>query len=589
MDRLRDTFDAASSRSSQTDRLFEPPGWDWSRTGDTGWWVRPDWSETLLGVDGLKLDEWKGTGRLTTVKTGPHRAVYRADLAQGSIYIKHFLVPDLRAMARQWFRRGKGRNEGRRAVRLRAIGVDTIDPIALGEQRKRSFLFENYLITQAIPETVPLDEFVERRLPGMPTERAAKVRQALAKGMAELTAHLHDAGFVHQDFHPGNLLVRFDSEDLPHFSLIDLDALRMTRRLSWRAARQNLALLNHYFWLRCSRSDRYRFLCHYIKARKTDIRKTRWFAPVIENSTRRWAERLWRRWGRRCQKKNKYFKTFRGKNVWAIASRDLNREVVKQTLADPINPLRQHGVVVLKESRTTTVAELTMPVCGEPKRVIYKRFKAKKTLEWLLNVLRPTRAWRAWQAAQHLSSRGISTPQNLAIFERTTPFLPIPLETFLITLKAEGSLTLAEYVLEIMPSLDAETRCRAIRSLTKALAQLLRMLHERSISDRDLKSANIMVEGDPTTEEPRLSLIDLVGVQLCHPIPRHRRLQNLARLEISLEAVPGRTRTDALRFLRTYLTWGLSSHNDWKSLWRDVVGVCDKKREKNRYRGRILS
>ncbi len=570
-------------------RLFEPPGWQWSRAGDTGWWVRPDWREVLLSEQGLKLAEWKRLGWLKVVKTGPHRAVYRVDLAEGSIYVKHFLVPDVRAMARQWFRRGKGRNEGRRAVKLAAIGVDTIDPIALGEQRKHSFLFENYLITQAIPETVPLDEFVERRLPLMADRRQSKVRQSLAVAMAELTAHLHDAGFVHQDFHPGNLLVRFDADDRPHLSLIDLDALRMMRRLSWRAARKNLALLNHYFWLRCSRADRYRFLRTYLEARKADPQRTRWFASTIEASTRRWAERLWRRWGKRCCGNNKYFKTFHTKQAWAIASRDLDRGIAKLALSDPMRLLNLPDTVILKESRTTTVAEVTMPVRDVPTRVIFKRFKSKKPLEWLLNLVRPTRAWRAWQAAQHLVSRGIPTPQNLAIIERTTSLIPIPLETFLITIKAEPAQTLSEYSLETMQTLSPEERRRAIRSITRGLARLLRVLHERSISDRDLKAANIMVQGDPTVDEAELSLIDLVGVQLCHPIPRHRRLQNLARLQLSLEAVPGRTRTDSLRFLRVYLAWGLSPHNDWKAFWRATSRVCDRKRERNRHRGRILS
>jgi Lipopolysaccharide kinase (Kdo/WaaP) family len=571
------------------ERLFVAPAWNWAQSGDTGWWVRPDWKDVLLRDRGLRLDEWKSLGRLTTVKTGPHRAVYRVDLAEGSIYVKHFLVPDVRAMARQWFRRGKGRNEGRRALKLRAIGVETIDPIALGEQRKRNFLFENYLITLAIPETVPLDEFLERRLPRMTAERASKVRQSLARAIAELTAHLHDAGFVHQDFHPGNLLVRFDEEDRPHLALIDLDALRTTRRVGWRTAMKNLALLNHYFWLRCSRADRFRFLRAYLSARGIDPGRARWFASSVEDSTRLWAERLWRRWGKRCCGKNKYFKTFRTQGAWSIASRALDRDVAKRLLADPIGPLGQPGTTILKESRTTTVAELTLSVRGQPTTVIYKRFKSKKPLEWLLNLLRPTRAWRAWQAAQHLVSRGIATPQNLAIIERTTPIIPVPLETFLVTIKAEDAVTLADYTADVLPRLPPEAQRRAIRSLTRSLAFLLRTLHERSISDRDLKAANIMIQGDPATGEARLSLIDLVGVQLLHPIPGHRRLQNLARLQVSLASVPGRTRTDSLRFLRSYLVWGLSPLNDWKGLWRRVARLCDRKRERNRHRGRMLS
>jgi tRNA A-37 threonylcarbamoyl transferase component Bud32 len=294
------------------ERLFEPPGWDWSQTGDVGWWVRPGWRSALLGPSGLRLEQWRRQGRLTTVKTGPHRVVYRVDLDEGSVYIKHFLVPGWRAKLRQWFRRGKGRNEGRRAVTLAAIGVPTITPIALGEQRKRKFLLENYLITPAIPATVPLDEFVERRLPELPGPRGARIRQRLAVALAELTARLHDAGLVHGDFHPGNVLVHLDDADRPALAMIDLDALRVRTALSWSGARDNLALLNHYFWLRCGRSDRQRFLRAYLDARRREPPDPAGFARGIEASTRAWAERLWRRWGRRCLGTNKYFKTYRG-------------------------------------------------------------------------------------------------------------------------------------------------------------------------------------------------------------------------------------------------------------------------------------
>ncbi len=128
----------------------------------------PTGPTALLDEDGrLRLDEWKRSGLLTTVKRGPHRVVYRADLAEGSVYVKHFLVPNFRAKARQWFRSGKGRNEGRRAAKLEAIGVPTITPVALGERRVRKLLMENFLVTKEIPDTLPLDEFVEHRLPLM--------------------------------------------------------------------------------------------------------------------------------------------------------------------------------------------------------------------------------------------------------------------------------------------------------------------------------------------------------------------------------------------------------------------------------------
>ena len=74
--------------------MFKPPDWQWRQTPDVGWWFRDGWGDILLGPDGLRLDEWREAGLLTTVKSGPHRIVYCVRLPEATIYIKHFLVPE---------------------------------------------------------------------------------------------------------------------------------------------------------------------------------------------------------------------------------------------------------------------------------------------------------------------------------------------------------------------------------------------------------------------------------------------------------------------------------------------------------------
>jgi serine/threonine protein kinase len=576
-------------------RMFKPPDWQWRQTPDVGWWFCDGWGEILLGPDGLRLDEWQAAGLLTTVKSGPHRIVYCVRLPEATIYIKHFLVPNRRAILRQWVRRGKGRNEGKRSVQLAAIGVPTITPVALGEQRKRKFLFENYLVTPAISDTIPLDEFVERRLPQWPEPERSCIRRKLARAVAVMTARLHNAGLLHHDFHPGNILLRANHAEEPELFMIDLDAMRKCRRVTWKLARQNLALLDHYFWLRSSRSDRYRFLKEYLRTRSEPPPRVDRFAKEIEDTTRLWAERLWRRWGRRCRSSNKYFQVFQGPHTRCVASRDLDPAQIERLLNDPDQPLEGPGAALLKSSRTTTVAETTMLVRGRPRAVIYKRFNRKKWLDPLLSAFRPSRAWRSWQAGQDLASRGIPTPQNLAFLSRRRSWKSDPLfwflphETYLITVKQDGALSLASYLRDVLPTLRPEERRARIRSLTGSLAVLIRSLHDRSISHRDLKASNILIDVSSGAGKEKLSLIDLVGVRLRHPLPWARRIQNLARLCLSLSSVPEQTRTDHLQFLRFYLAWGLSPRNDWKGLWRRIDRAIGAKRAKNLRRGRPLS
>jgi tRNA A-37 threonylcarbamoyl transferase component Bud32 len=576
--------------------MFKPPDWEWwSNGGEVGWWFRDGWGDELLGPEGLRLPEWREEGRVTTVKSGPHRIVYRVELPRGAIYIKHFLVPNWRATIRQWVRRGKGRNEGKRSQHLATIGVPTITPVALGEQRKRKFLFENYLVTLEITDTTPLDEFVERRLPEWPEPLRSRIRRKLARDMAVMTARLHNAGLLHYDFHPGNILVRFAAEFEPELVMIDLDALRKTRDVTWKLARQNLALLDHFFWLRSSRTDRHRFLRAYLENRSERPPDPRQFGRLIEDTTRTWAERLWRRWGRRCRSSNKYFEVYPGRNTWCVASRDLDSAEIYPLHDDPDRPFSAPGTVMLKDSRTTTVAETTMMVAGRPTAVIYKRFNRKKWLDPLLTLFRPSRAWRSWQAGQDLASRGIPTPRNLAFLARRRSFRSNPFfwflahETYLVTVKETDSVSLTTYVSDVLTGLPPEQRHARIRSLTGSLAVLIRSLHERSLSHRDLKASNILIKRDPIDGTDRLSLIDLVGVRLQHPLPWRRRIQNLARLCLSLSAVPDRTRTDALHFLRLYLPWGLSPLNDWKGIWRSIDAAIGTKRLRNQRRGRPLS
>ena len=99
--------------------VFQPPEWDWSKPpGEVGWWVRPEWREALIGP-----------GRAADRRVaGRREAGHDQDGAEprglsgrpgGRVGLRQaFPGAERRKKLRQWFRRGKGRNEAKRAAKL---------------------------------------------------------------------------------------------------------------------------------------------------------------------------------------------------------------------------------------------------------------------------------------------------------------------------------------------------------------------------------------------------------------------------------------------------------------------------------------
>jgi hypothetical protein len=135
------------------------------------------------------------------------------------------------------------------------------------------------------------------------------------------------------------------------------------------------------------------------------------------------------------------------------------------------------------------------------------------------------------------------------------------------------------------------------------VASLVRMMHERKVSHRDLKAPNLLVSpadwtlgyrGVSEVETPALAgrerawLVDLVGVRRHDKLERSRKVQNLARLNVSFISTGSLTRSDRLRFLRDYLGFGLFGREGWKRLWKEVEEATWAKVQRNRKVGRVL-
>ena len=548
----------------------------------------------VLGPGGPRLADWLTTGEAVIIKKAPHCSVYRVVLPNLDFHLKHYHPADARSRARSLLRASKAKSEAERTREAGARGVPTLEPLAVGESPEGS-----YLLTRTVRDALTLTAFLEEELPRLDGRRHARVRQRLAAALGRFLARMHDAGVVHDDLHPGNLLLRLGADDEVELYLIDLYAVRLGPPLDWPRSRDNLVILNRWFVLRSARSDRLRCWKAYQQARRLTVVAD---APNtirdLENRTLLSNLQFWRTKDHRCLGGNRWFRRVRSTVASGAAAADMDLAVLAPLLADPDEPFRRPGVVVLKDSPSSTVIEFDLPVGGVMRRVIYKRFAVTRWTDPWAALFRPAPALRSYVMGHGLRWRGLPTPRPLAVWHRRR--FGLLHEGYLLTEKAHNAVELPDYVAGLGRRPLAK-RQAALSDLINQAGRLLATLHARRLSHRDLKGANLLVNtvpwfvssrgavecGEPSTK-PQLWFIDLVGVRRRNQLTRGRRAQNLARLYASFHGRGLLTRTDLVRFLRAYL--GLAwSAPDWKEWYVAIAQAFQVKVRRNLRNSRPLS
>ena len=512
--------------------------------------------------DDLNLAAHLEAKRASIVKHGQHRTVYRVELASGIVFWKHCRLNGSRAWWREILRGPKAKLEFAKAVELADRGIATIEPLAWG-RFDQAWPKGSFLIARALEGTVPLDEHLLHSAGNTFAER-----KNLTRLLAAFVAKLHVAGVTHPDLHPGNLLVRKDASGLQFF-LIDVHDLELGQRLSPRARIQNLVLFNRWFQMRSTRTDRYRFWKAYANSQWN-----KGFARTVEQETDHSNAKLWSSRDTRCLRVNRHFRKERGAVASGYAVRELDPTFTKTLLEDPDRPFSNPDVVLLKDSRSATVCLLDVATSTGTLAMVYKRFRVTRWSDPLADLFRPSAALRSWSNGHAFLDRGLPTPRPWLMLHRKR--LGLTTVGYLLCARVENFQNLHD---------ATQTFDRLARwQLIETLARQIRLMHERGASHRDLKAANILV-----TASGDCQFIDLVGVRLQSNISRPLRIRNLTRLNASFVSSPHVTRSDRLRFLRTYLAWGLRGQAGWKEWWKQIALATEAKVQRNARKNRPLA
>src|SRR5262249_45806001 len=130
--------------------------------------------------------------------------------------------------------------------------------------------------------------------------------------------------------------------------------------------------------------------------------------------------------------------------VLGHAVRDLDAQALAKLVAEPDAPFCRPGALLLKDSRSSTVAEFDLPINGVLRRVIYKRFRLTNWSDPWLALVRRSPPARSWLYGHGLRERCLPTPRPLAVFHLRRCGLPA--EGYLLTEKVPDAVTLHDFV-----------------------------------------------------------------------------------------------------------------------------------------------
>jgi tRNA A-37 threonylcarbamoyl transferase component Bud32 len=413
------------------------------------------------------------------VKEAPAKRVSRHEAGGRVYYVKRYRHDAMPLRPLKFFiKSSPARKEWEVASKLEALGVPAVRHVAHGERWDWRGLRESILITEGFHGR-PLDE-----IPGLAPE-----------AVLSFVTRLHDCGVLHADLHSGNILA---STEPLEFRLLDLDKTRVQAPLTAVEREDNLAFLAISFPLP---------LTGRAAKRRSELRR-----------------QLFHERSRRCLRHNREFAPQRrGRLCWRVRL-PLLTPAVARVLADPDDFLRARARI-LKPGSTTTV--------GVADGLVLKRFNFRKLLNLGKDLLRRSRASRAFRKSYHLELAGIPTARVVAVADR----------------RIAGFLACSYQVMEEIPG--AITLQKFIRSggkldsrLIRETATLVARLHDEGFTHRDLNERNLVLDANGA-----VFLIDLDALEFTQHADAALDLGRLARDVLKHASV---TRSHRQAFLRHY-------------------------------------
>ncbi len=188
-------------------------------------WITSDFPLDVLKKIACSIDSGEDC---EIIRSGYFKKVLKYTHNQASFYIKQYTTGHFRDAIKSVFSLSKAQREWNKSHELIKHHLLTAEPVAMGEKRHFGILKDCYIISKAIPNTVPVRELL------LATQQSSSgynpsQNNTLVKNLISYVKTMHDCGIYHGELHAENILV--DPNNTTVFYLLDLGHTKFTKKL----------------------------------------------------------------------------------------------------------------------------------------------------------------------------------------------------------------------------------------------------------------------------------------------------------------------------------------------------------------------
>ena len=224
------------------------------------------------------------------VKLQPKVAVGTITTPAGRLFVKRYNVFAWRVALASLWGLSPALAAWHAARALRARGFSTPEALAAVEVRRAGVLRKSFFVTREVPGALTANRCWQAILGEPDAGRRRAGRRALARALGDLFRRLHAAGVYHNDLKDVNVLVSGPPGD-PRCVLLDLERVRVLRRVGRRRRVKNLMQLARTLGPQASATDRLRFLGAYLGDGGGRAERRTWARAVGQAAARKDAGR----------------------------------------------------------------------------------------------------------------------------------------------------------------------------------------------------------------------------------------------------------------------------------------------------------